>query len=142
MFFHTPSACFANRLIFSSAMKKTNGRQLQNQLRSRNRNFDFCKSSSGQRLLHNARWLAALRKEILSVANDAGRVRLRQVMETPFALYRLELENPALRYQRTALLDNHNLRMLLEEKAVRAVVRIRKGRTRNRNPDPQQGNQQ
>lgn len=107
-------------------MQKTNRCQFQSQSRSRNRNFDFYESTIGQSLLRDVRWLAALSKEILSVANDAGSVHLRQVAKKPLALYRLELENPVLHYRRTAFLNAHALRALLEDESIRATVRIRK----------------
>jgi hypothetical protein len=44
-----------------------------------------------------------------------SRVRVRQILSQPAALYRLELERSDLRCQRTTLLDADALEILLEE---------------------------
>lgn len=94
-------------------------------LRSRNRAFEAYENPACRRMRRDARWIDALCKEILSVG-EAGRVRLRQIVAAPAALYRLELDRPDLAYQRIALLDAESVRVLLHDEAVRSVVRIRR----------------
>lgn len=95
-------------------------------IRSRNRAFDEYSANPERWLLRRStRWIDALREEILDVGEE-GRVHLRQIVEAPAALYRLELDRPDLSYQRTTLLDAENLETLLEDEAVRAVVRVRR----------------
>jgi hypothetical protein len=66
------------------------------------------------------RILDSLRSEIAECEGPS--VRLRQVFETPRAIYRLELERPDLGYQRTTLLDREALEELLEADEVRRAV--------------------
>ncbi|MEE9609435.1 MAG: hypothetical protein V3U03_16990 [Myxococcota bacterium] len=66
--------------------------------------------------------LDSLRSEILEGGGGAN-LRIRRVFQTPREIYRLELQLPALGYQRTTLLDRDALEELLEADEVRAVVR-------------------
>jgi signal transduction histidine kinase len=66
------------------------------------------------------RIVESLRSEILE---GGGLVRIRQVFENPRQIYRLELELPAMGYQRTTLLDRDALEELLAIDEVRALVR-------------------
>ena len=93
--------------------------------RSRNRAFDAYESPAYWSTRRNARLVDALREEILGVGSE-GHVRLRQIFKAPTALYRLELDRPDLGYQRTTLLDAENLRALLQDEAVRAIVSVRR----------------
>jgi hypothetical protein len=70
--------------------------------------------------LRTQRILQSLREEILG--GGVEHVRVRQVFRQPREIYRLELELPALGYQRTILLDRDALEELLEVDEVRAVV--------------------
>ena len=60
----------------------------------------------------------SLRLEILSGGDDQN-LRVRRIFEAPRAIYRIELENPELNYQRTTLLDGDALEDLLETDGVR-----------------------
>ncbi len=60
----------------------------------------------------------SLRLEILS-GGDNQNLRVRRVFETPYTIYRIELENPEMNYQRTTLLDGDALEELLQTDGVR-----------------------
>ena len=67
------------------------------------------------------RILESLRTEIIE--GGAGQsLRIRQVFENPRKIYRIELELPEMRYQRTTLIDRDALEDLLEIAEVRAIV--------------------
>lgn len=60
----------------------------------------------------------SLREEIVG-GEDEPLLRVRRIFSTPREIYRLEIERPALGYQRTTLLDRDALESLLEEDEVR-----------------------
>ena len=60
----------------------------------------------------------SLRLEILS-GGDNQTLRVRRVFEAPHTIYRIELENPEMNYQRTTLLDGDALEELLQTDGVR-----------------------
>jgi len=63
----------------------------------------------------------SLRAQIL--AGGPGQcLRLRQVFTTPREVFRLEIEEPEFRYQRTTLLDRDSLEDLLESDEVRERI--------------------
>ena len=64
------------------------------------------------------RILDSLRNEIV----DGGEVRIRRVVKDPREIFRLELELPALGYQRVTLLDRESLEQLLQGDDVLARV--------------------
>jgi len=66
-----------------------------------------------------SRILDSLRNEIV----EGGEVRIRRVIQTPREIFRLELEMPALGYQRVTLLDRESLEQLLEADDVLERVR-------------------
>ena len=68
-----------------------------------------------------SRLLASLRDEILE-GGGGPNLRIRQVFQTPREIYRVELELPALGYQRTTFLDRDALEELLEADEVREAV--------------------
>lgn len=68
------------------------------------------------------RILDSLRAEILEAAEPRS-LRIRRVFQWPREVYRLELEVPALGYQRTTLLDRDALEDLLATDDVRSRVR-------------------
>jgi hypothetical protein len=65
------------------------------------------------------RILDSLRNEIV----EGGEVRIRRVIQSPREIFRLELEMPALGYQRVTLLDRESLEQLLEAEDVLERVR-------------------
>ena len=71
-----------------------------------------------------------IRNIIRSIQRDldeGGRARVRQIMNGP-ELFRIELERPDWRYNRTTILDRETLRSLLEatpEATVRSCMRFR-----------------
>jgi hypothetical protein len=65
------------------------------------------------------RILDSLRNEIV----EGGEVRIRRVIQSPREVFRLELEMPALGYQRVTLLDRESLEQLLEADDVLERVR-------------------
>lgn len=64
------------------------------------------------------RILDSLRTEIV----EGGEVRIRRVIKDPREVFRLELEMPALGYQRVTLLDRESLEALLKADDVLARV--------------------
>ena len=60
----------------------------------------------------------SLREEIVG-GEDEPLLRVRRIFSKPREIYRLEIERPALGYQRTTLLDRDTLESLLEEDEVR-----------------------
>lgn len=67
------------------------------------------------------RLLGSLRNEILE-GGDGANVRVRRVFSEPQEIFRLELELPALGYQRTTLLGRDALEELLEIDEVREII--------------------
>ncbi|MFQ5699522.1 MAG: hypothetical protein ACE5IL_14715 [Myxococcota bacterium] len=51
---------------------------------------------------------------IQSDLGEGGTARIRRILSTPRAVYRLELERPDLAYERTTILDEETLVALLE----------------------------
>lgn len=49
-------------------------------------------------------------------------LRIRRVFEEPHAIYRIELDLPILKYQRTTLLDGETLEELLEIEEIRSRI--------------------
>lgn len=47
--------------------------------------------------------------------DEGGTARVRQILNGPRELYRIELERPDMSYQRTTILDRETLTRLLEE---------------------------
>jgi len=69
----------------------------------------------------------AIIRSIQRDLDEGGRACVRQIMKGP-ELFRLELERPDWRYNRTTILDRETLRSLLEatpEETVRASMRFR-----------------
>lgn len=88
---------------------------------SRNRAFDAY-ADPGLRAARRAeRILDSLREEI---TGEGSTVRIRRIFEQPRELFRLEIDSPELRYQRTTLLDRPALDDLLAEEGVRERVRL------------------
>jgi hypothetical protein len=87
---------------------------------NRDRSFATFPNPLARSELRTQRILESLRNEI--VEGGVDHVRVRQVFRQPREIYRLELELPALGYQRTILLDREALEELLEVDEVRAVV--------------------
>jgi hypothetical protein len=72
--------------------------------------------------LRAQRIVDSLRSEIAS--NDQVQaLRIRQVFANPREIFRVELEVPGMKYQRTTLLDRESLEELLEADEVRALLR-------------------
>ena len=65
------------------------------------------------------RILDSLRTEIV----EGGELRIRRVLKDPREIFRLELDVPALGYQRVTLLDRESLESLLEADDVLERVR-------------------
>ena len=65
----------------------------------------------------------SLREEIVG-GEDEPLLRVRRVFSTPREIFRLEIERPALGYQRTTLLDRDALETLLEEDEVRDAFEL------------------
>ena len=61
----------------------------------------------------------SLREQILEGGEN---LRIRRVFEEPHAIYRIELDVPILKYQRTTLLDGDTLEELLEIEEVRSRI--------------------
>lgn len=62
----------------------------------------------------------SLRLQILEEEEEGDRsLRIRQIFEEPQEIYRIEIERPAYRYQRTTLLDRDALEDLLATEDVR-----------------------
>ena len=91
---------------------------------SRNRAFDAYLEPAIRSAGRTQRIIDSLRSEI---SGSEGPVRLRRVIERPREIYRLEIDSPALGYQRTTLLDRDALEELLEAEEVRARVNISPG---------------
>jgi hypothetical protein len=91
---------------------------------SRNRAFDAYLDPGIRSARLTQRLIDSLRSEI---SDAEGPVRLRRVIESPREIYRLEIDSPALGYQRTTLLDRDALEELLEAEEVRARVNISPG---------------
>ncbi len=88
---------------------------------NRNGGFQNCLDPLLRSDLRSQRILESLRNEIIEGGGQS--LRIRQVFRSPREVYRLELELPALGYQRTTLLDREALEELLEADGVRALVR-------------------
>jgi hypothetical protein len=71
--------------------------------------------------------IRAIIRSIQRDLDEGGRARVRQIMNGP-ELFRIELERPDWRYNRTTILDRETLRSLLEatpEAIVRSCMRFR-----------------
>lgn len=75
-------------------------------------------AASGLVASRGDRIVDSLRSQILEQKDDRD-LRIRQVFEEPKAVYRIELERPEYRYQRTTLLDRDALEDLLATDDVR-----------------------
>ena len=53
---------------------------------------------------------------------EGKNLRIRRIFEQPRAIYRIEIDNPEMKYQRTTLLDEETLEELLEIEPVRSRV--------------------
>lgn len=53
---------------------------------------------------------------------EGENLRIRRVFEQPRAIYRIEIDKPDMKYQRTTLLDEETLEELLEIEPVRSRV--------------------
>jgi len=67
------------------------------------------------------RIIDSLRHQITS-SQEVQSLRLRQIFQDPVAIYRLEIEVPAMNYQRITLLDGDALEELLEVDEVRTLL--------------------
>ncbi len=65
------------------------------------------------------RIIDSLREQILE---GGGSLRIRRIFEEPREIYRIELDVPGFKYQRTTLLDGDALEELLEIEEVRSRV--------------------
>ncbi|MDJ0869535.1 MAG: hypothetical protein QNK03_25775 [Myxococcota bacterium] len=91
---------------------------------SRNRAFEAYLEPEMRSARRALRILESLRSEIRE-GGGGEQLRIRRIFENPREIFRLELELPALGYQRTTLLDRDALETLLEADDVRALVRER-----------------
>lgn len=89
---------------------------------SRNRSFEEYLDPTVRSARRVRRILDSLRDEIGTGETD---VRVRRIFVRPREIFRLEIESPALGYQRTTLLDRDALEALLEAEEVRSRLRIR-----------------
>ncbi len=90
---------------------------------SRNRVLEAYEDPALRAARRTQRILDSLRSEIV-VGDAEGTVRLRRIFERPREIFRLEIESPALGYQRTTLLDRDALDELLEAEEVRARLGV------------------
>ena len=67
------------------------------------------------------RIVESLRNQIIDGGEDLF-LRIRRVFDGPREIYRIEIEEPDLSYQRTTLLDGDALEELLAHKEVRDAV--------------------
>ena len=72
--------------------------------------------------LRTQRIIDSLRHEISHNEQVRG-VTIRQVFSSPREIFRIELEVPEMKYQRTTLIDRDALEELLEVEEIRALVR-------------------
>ena len=72
--------------------------------------------------LRTQRIIDSLRFEI-SNNQQIEAVRIRQIFSTPREIFRIELEVPDMKYQRTTLIDRDALEELLEVEEICALVR-------------------
>ena len=72
--------------------------------------------------LRTQRIIDSLRYEI-SNSDHIEAVTSRQVFQTPREIFRIELEVPEMKYQRTTLIDRDALEELLEVEEIRSLVR-------------------
>lgn len=86
---------------------------------ARIRSFETMQPPSARNARRVRRILDSLRTEIV----EGGEVRIRRVLKDPREIFRLELEMPALGYQRVTLLDRESLEQLLEADDVLERVR-------------------
>ncbi|MCC6640610.1 MAG: hypothetical protein IT386_05540 [Deltaproteobacteria bacterium] len=85
---------------------------------ARARTFEALQHPSLRSARRVRRILDSLRTEIV----EGGEVRIRRVIKDPREVFRLELEMPALGYQRVTLLDRESLEALLKADDVLARV--------------------
>jgi len=88
---------------------------------SRNRAYEAYLDPTARAARRTRRILDSLRAEI---EHGDTRVAARRVFERPRVIYRLEIESPALGYQRTTLLEKGALDQLLAIETVRARIRL------------------
>jgi len=86
---------------------------------SRHRSFETSLDPAVQGKLRVKRTVESLREEI---RDEATTVRARRIFERPRELFRLEIQNPDMGYQRTTLLDRETLDALCSEDAVRCQL--------------------
>lgn len=86
---------------------------------ARTRTFEAMLNPSTRSARRVRRILDSLRNEIV----EGGEVRIRRVIKDPREVFRLELEMPALGYQRVTLLDRESLEQLLAADDVLERVR-------------------
>lgn len=84
------------------------------------RSLDAYLDPSARSARRRARIVLSLRKDIAEGGGNG--LRIRQVVNAPREVFRLELELPDLGYQRTTLLDRRALEALLEAEEVRRAV--------------------
>jgi hypothetical protein len=89
---------------------------------SRSRAFDALLGPELRSERRVQRILDSLRSEILEGSDG---VRIRRIFSSPREVFRLEIEVPAMGYQRTTLLDRDALDELLATDDVRALVHER-----------------
>lgn len=88
---------------------------------SRNRAFEAVLDPALRSARRIQRILDSLRAEIES---EGGVVRARRIFEQPREVFRLEIENRELGYQRTTLLDRDALDELLASRQVRERLHL------------------
>lgn len=88
---------------------------------SRSRSFEGGLHPSLRSAQRVRRIVESLREQILGDGVESLRVRC--VVRDPCELYRVELDVPALGYQRITLLDREALEQLLEHDDVRSLIR-------------------
>jgi len=86
---------------------------------ARIRAFEALQHPSARSARRVRRILDSLRNEIV----EGGEVRIRRVLKDPREIFRLELEMPALGYQRVTLRARQSLELLLQADDVLARVR-------------------
>ena len=88
---------------------------------SRNRDFDGYADPALREARRLQRIVDSLREEI---RDEATVVRARQIFSTPRELFRLEIENTAMGYHRTTVLDRNALETLQEDAEVGTRLQV------------------
>ena len=88
---------------------------------SRNRDFDAYTDPVHRETRRLQRIVESLREEI---RDEATVVRARRIFKTPRELFRLEIENSAMGYHRTTVLDREALERLQEDADVGTRLRV------------------